>query len=329
MAKKEKKEIEDIFLSALKEFSHLEHFKPLIESFANLLSEQLQDGENEKSKINLSSAVSAHIKMLYHEKFPKKCCSCGKIFPNREEYLKATEKLEKNNGIMVHERIGVQEYRNCTCGSTLVIVTSERRDYSEFGEAKRALFKICHSYYSNVVGKDPCDTLDLIRSIFKHSINDVISEEFVLNNSKEYDLDIEIEDFVTTEKKGRILLVDDDPDIISITGKMLNKIGYEFDSVEDGKKALLKMSNNKYILVLTDIMMPNMDGIELYNILKFQQQDETPILLMSGKKNVTDEINKIKGNVSFLKKPFTRKELDKSLEMTFERDEKKVHRSKG
>ena len=60
----------------------------------------------------------------------------------------------------------------------------------------------------------------------------------------------------------KILLVDDEPDILEIVGYNLRNEGYEIHTAENGKKAVEKAVKHKPHLILLDIMMPEMDGIE-------------------------------------------------------------------
>ena len=61
---------------------------------------------------------------------------------------------------------------------------------------------------------------------------------------------------------GKILLVDDDPDILDIISFNLHKEGYEVSTAENGKIGLKKAKTLQPDLVLLDVMMPEMDGIE-------------------------------------------------------------------
>ena len=60
----------------------------------------------------------------------------------------------------------------------------------------------------------------------------------------------------------RILLVDDEPDILEIVGYNLKKEGYEITTANDGVQAIEKAIKHKPHLIIMDVMMPNMDGIE-------------------------------------------------------------------
>jgi CheY-like chemotaxis protein len=69
-------------------------------------------------------------------------------------------------------------------------------------------------------------------------------------------------------KKKKILFVDDEPDMTTILKMALKRIGFGIDIFNDPVLALESFKPNFYDLVLLDVMMPKMDGFELYNQLK-------------------------------------------------------------
>lgn len=67
---------------------------------------------------------------------------------------------------------------------------------------------------------------------------------------------------------AKILLVDDDQDVLELYSEILTDAGYEVDKVENGQEALAACENKKYDLILLDLMMPVMDGIETLKKLR-------------------------------------------------------------
>jgi len=93
----------------------------------------------------------------------------------------------------------------------------------------------------------------------------------------------------STTRKKRILIVDDEPDLRMMFKDILETWGYETAEAEDGVQCLEKMEKEKYDLVLLDLMMPRMDGMEALTRIK---QDEakygnTPILILT---NLTSDV---------------------------------------
>ena len=120
---------------------------------------------SELARINqFTESVRKKLKSHYKEVFPKKCKSCGAVYRNIEQYLQATERLRK--GDTIYDEAGLQEYRNCPCGSTLVLWTADRRDNSEYGQARRELFDSCMEKLKHI-SKEPEDVLRAkLRKIF-------------------------------------------------------------------------------------------------------------------------------------------------------------------
>ena len=83
------------------------------------------------------------------------------------------------------------------------------------------------------------------------------------------------------EKK--ILLVDDDEDMLMMTGRWLAKAGYNVVSVSSGKSALGKIMEDKPDLVLLDFSMPEMDGVEtLSEIRNTEDINDVPVIFLTG-----------------------------------------------
>lgn len=79
-----------------------------------------------------------------------------------------------------------------------------------------------------------------------------------------------------------VLIVDDDPMIIELLTFKLSEKGYVVDSVTNGWGALLKLSKNKYDLLITDLMMPDISGLTLLSLLKNYTFDNIPIIIISS-----------------------------------------------
>jgi hypothetical protein len=104
--------------------------------------------------------------------FPKKCFTCNKVFLTRDAYLKETQDLKNEKGGTQYDPMFemVQEYRNCICGSTMLIYSSNRRDESSVGEKRREIFarslgKANHKYQLPIE-----DMLAVIRGLFRDEL---------------------------------------------------------------------------------------------------------------------------------------------------------------
>ncbi len=109
-----------------------------------------------------------------------------------------------------------------------------------------------------------------------------------------------------------ILLVDDDDSFRRMLRKTLLKLGYEVVEARNGKEAIEEFEKARVDLVLTDIVMPEKEGLETINTLKRKQAD-LKIIAMSGggRGSATDYLKmaKIMGADHILPKPFSNQEM--------------------
>ena len=109
-------------------------------------------------------------------------------------------------------------------------------------------------------------------------------------------------------KEMRILVVDDDPEILSFLKRGLVYEGYTVDTASNGTEALAKARENEPELVVLDVMMPGMDGIEVCK--RFRQASAVPILMLTAKGTVADRVVGLdSGADDYLVKPFAFDEL--------------------
>ena len=103
-----------------------------------------------------------------------------------------------------------------------------------------------------------------------------------------------------------ILAVDDSASMREMVGETLRSAGYEVLSAVDGHDALLTAKSNKVSLVLTDLNMPNMDGITLIRELRaLPEYKYTPILMLTTEfKDDKKEQGKAAGATGWIVKPF-------------------------
>ena len=107
----------------------------------------------------------------------------------------------------------------------------------------------------------------------------------------------------------KILLVDDEIEITEINKRYLEQGGYDIDIANDGKEALEKYKKNKYSLIITDIMMPNMDGYDLISEVQYLDADQ-PFLFITAKTTEPDKIYALSlGADDYIVKPFSPREL--------------------
>ncbi len=106
-----------------------------------------------------------------------------------------------------------------------------------------------------------------------------------------------------------ILLVEDERKTIQYIKKGLEEHGYEVDTAEDGKSGKNLAFRNEYNLIITDVMMPHLNGTDLCKELR-KAKNETPILMLTALGDTDDVVAGLdSGADDYLAKPFEFKEL--------------------
>lgn len=105
-----------------------------------------------------------------------------------------------------------------------------------------------------------------------------------------------------------ILVVDDDPTNTKLLKFLLTDEGYEVTTVHSPTEALSMLANNVYDLIILDIMMPGMDGLEVCR--RIRMTSTTPIIFISARGEVKDKVTGLKaGGDDYISKPFDPNEL--------------------
>jgi len=121
--------------------------------------------------------------------------------------------------------------------------------------------------------------------------------------------------------REKILIVDDDPDILDVLKITLEAEGYEVIEAHDGKEALDIIKRTNPDLLITDFKMPKMCGDELCSNLKDDiLVQHMPIIMLTGKGEVTDKVHGINaGADDYMVKPFEPQELVARVKMVLRR----------
>lgn len=113
--------------------------------------------------------------------------------------------------------------------------------------------------------------------------------------------------------RNRLLIVDDERVVLDLLQTYISSMDYEIDTAGDGLAALDLLKINTYDIVLTDMIMPKMDGMELLKHIR-QFYPQTDVIVLTGyddSYNYTDVINA--GASDFIAKPFQSDELRAKL----------------
>lgn len=116
---------------------------------------------------------------------------------------------------------------------------------------------------------------------------------------------------------ARVLVVDDEPRVVGVLKRYLERIGYEVATAANGHEALAAVEQGTIDVMLTDINMPDMNGIEVLNHLR-QKGLSVAVIAMSGGGLLSKEMLLATagtlGAVATLTKPFDLEELKATLE---------------
>jgi DNA-binding NtrC family response regulator len=103
---------------------------------------------------------------------------------------------------------------------------------------------------------------------------------------------------------GRILVVDDEPDFVDTIGEVLTKAGFSADTTTDPKDALDRLSRGDFALLIADLVMPGLDGMELLRRSRAVSPG-TEVIIVTGFGTVESAVEAIRaGAADFLTKPF-------------------------
>ncbi|HEO0889452.1 TPA: response regulator transcription factor [Streptococcus agalactiae] len=107
----------------------------------------------------------------------------------------------------------------------------------------------------------------------------------------------------------KLLLVDDEFEIIDINRRYLEQAGYEVSVAADGIEALKEVDENRFDLIISDIMMPKMDGYDFISEVLVREPNQ-PFLFITAKVSEPDKIYSLSmGADDFISKPFSPREL--------------------
>ena len=105
--------------------------------------------------------------------------------------------------------------------------------------------------------------------------------------------------------KGRVLIVDDDEDLVKSLSGMLGEAGFIVSSTADGSEALALIRTVAPAVVLLDVWLPGMDGVETLQALRAMHVD-VEVIAMSGHGNIATAVQMIKlGAFDYLEKPLS------------------------
>lgn len=123
-----------------------------------------------------------------------------------------------------------------------------------------------------------------------------------------------------------ILVVDDEADLIELVTYNLRKEGYTVDSAPNGESALSKIRKGNYDLLILDLLLPGIQGIEICKILRNDPKTTNlPIIMLTAKGEEVDKILGLEmGADDYITKPFSTRELLARVKAVLRRSDKKT-----
>jgi phosphate regulon transcriptional regulator PhoB len=127
------------------------------------------------------------------------------------------------------------------------------------------------------------------------------------------------------DSPAHILVVDDEAALVELVTYNLNKEGFSVDSASDGEAALSKLRKGKCDLVILDLMLPGIQGIELCRILRNDPKTASlPIIMLTAKGEEIDRIVGLEiGADDYVTKPFSPRELVARVKAVLRRSKEK------
>ena len=111
----------------------------------------------------------------------------------------------------------------------------------------------------------------------------------------------------------KVLVVDDDPGVRTMLSQALDRSGYDVQSAVDGSEALCMIKDNQFNLVITDIRLPKVDGLQLLDMIK-QSTPQLPVIVITGYGSVQNAVEAMQfGASDYLLKPFSTEALQAAI----------------
>ncbi len=127
------------------------------------------------------------------------------------------------------------------------------------------------------------------------------------------------------DQAGLILLIEDNRGISEMVGEFLERRGYGLDYAIDGVTGLHLAVSNSYDVIVLDLMLPGIDGLELCRKLRTEAKKSTPVLMLTARDTLEDKLVGLDaGADDYLVKPFEIRELEARVRALIRRDRRQV-----
>lgn len=121
------------------------------------------------------------------------------------------------------------------------------------------------------------------------------------------------------KKIGRVMVVDDEENIRDVLSNYLDSLGYIVETANDGEDALSKFKRGGFDLIISDLLMPTVDGLELLKQVR-ELDKEVIFLMITGYPSIETAVEAIKkGAYDYITKPFHMEDVKIRIERAFEK----------
>src|SRR5690606_25520719 len=157
----------------------------------------------------------------------------------------------------------------------------------------------------------PIDRGSYSETVLKNANEIIFDEQQVSLETQELENDIISESQLGHAERLNLLLVEDNEDLLDTVKNILSK-NYQVIAASNGKKALELIKDNEIDIIVSDVMMPELDGLELCRMLKSNvESSHIPVILLTAKNSVNDRIECYNaGADAYISKPFDLKVLE-------------------
>lgn len=125
----------------------------------------------------------------------------------------------------------------------------------------------------------------------------------------------------------KVLIVEDEENMVSFIQMELKYEGYEVEVANDGRSAVALALEKEFDLILLDLMLPGINGLEVCR--RIRKEKDTPIIMLTARDSVMDKVTGLQtGADDYVSKPFAIEELLARMEVIFRRSDKAIKKEK-
>jgi DNA-binding response OmpR family regulator len=127
------------------------------------------------------------------------------------------------------------------------------------------------------------------------------------------------------DSAGLILLIEDNRNISEMVGEYLERRGFHVDYAVDGQQGYQQAVEDTFDVIILDLMLPRLDGLDLCRRLRQEAKKSTPVLMLTARDTLDDKIRGLEaGGDDYLVKPFALQELEARVRALIRRDRRQV-----